>query len=138
MKRPARAHVLSLLAALVTIIAVSALWIVNLRMGPPLEAWTGGATVILIPLGLVILTAVWLVVRGLLHGRVHWRAVTVLAATILVPLAVVVVNCGPVACFVPGRPDYAAGWFIVGGVALTALVHHLVLNAMSGGSRDAA
>jgi hypothetical protein len=138
MKRPARAHVFSLLAALATIVAVSALWIVNLRLGPPLEAWTGGATVILIPIGLVILTAGWLVVRGLLHGRVHWRAVTVLAVTILVPLAVVVVTCGPVACFEPGRPNYAAGWFVVGGVALTALVHHIVLNATSGGSRSAA
>jgi hypothetical protein len=137
MKPPARAHVVSLLATLATMVAVSALWIVNLSLGPPLEAWTGGATVIMIPIGLLVLTAGWFAIRGVLHGRVHWRAISVLAVTIIVSLAIVVVTCGPIACFAPGRPNYAAGWFVVGGLALTALVHHVVLNAMSGVGRDA-
>jgi hypothetical protein len=35
--------------------------------------------------------------------------------------------CGPVACFAPG-PSRLMGWFVLGGVAIAALLHHLVLN----------
>jgi hypothetical protein len=128
-KRTGRAHAFALLAAFVCIVVISALWIVNLKMGPPLEAWTGGATVIFVPLVLIILTAGWLVIRGVLHGRVHWRALTVLAVTAIASLVIVVVTCGPTQCFLPSRSNYFMGWFVVIGVALTALVHHLVLDA---------
>jgi hypothetical protein len=39
---------------------------------------------------------------------------------------IVAMTCGPVACFQQGS-NRAMGWFIVGGVALAALVHHLAL-----------
>lgn len=136
MKRPARAHILALVAAFAAVVVVSALWIVNLRMGPPLEAWTGGATVIIVPMALVALTAGWLIVRGVLHGRVHWHAVTVLAVSAVGTLAVVVVACGPLACFLPSRSNYFMGWFVVLGVALTALVHHIVLNGLTPGPEN--
>lgn len=136
-KRPARAHLWALIAAFIAILAVSSLWIVNLRMGPPLDGFTGGPMVIFVPVFVLFLTGMWFAARGVLHGRVHWRAITVLVVALVFAYAVVVVYCGPVACFAPG-PNRLMGWFVVGGVALAALVHHLVLESMSGGFRHAA
>ena len=125
MRRSGRA--LALLATFLVIVAVSAAWIVNLRMGPPLEGLAAGATVLFVPMVIVVLTAGWLIVRGVLHGRVRWRAVTVLAVAVAVSFALIAVNCGPVACFRAGPPNYLAGWFTLVGVPLAALVHHVVL-----------
>jgi hypothetical protein len=126
-KRSARAHIFALLGAFLAIVAVSALWIVNLRLGPPLDGWTAGPMVVFVPAFILILTAVWLLVRAALHGRVHWRKRTVILATLIPALIVVVLQCGPVACFTPGN-DRLLGWFVVLGVVIAALVHHLVLN----------
>jgi hypothetical protein len=49
----------------------------------------------------------------------------------------VAIYCGPFACFTPGSARMM-GWFLVGGAAAIALVHHVVLNAMSDGERHAA
>jgi hypothetical protein len=73
----------------------------------------------------VLLTAVWLVVRA--FARVRWTLTNLLAVTIIVPLVLVMSDCGPVACFVPG-PHRMSGWFIVGGLPLIALAHHFVLE----------
>ena len=127
MRRAARAHIVALVAALATIVVVSALWIANLRMGPAVGGWLAGPMVVFVPFGVVVVTAFWLIVRGLLHGRVRWRALTVLAAAGGLALVVVAGYCGPLACFMPG-PNRLMGWFLVVGVALTALVHHLVLD----------
>ena len=137
MKRPARAHVLSLLAAFVTILIVSALWIVNLRMGPRLDGFTGGPMVIFGPFFLLIMTGLWLGVRAVLHGRVHWSVLTVAVATLVLAYVITAVYCGPVACFQPG-PNRLMGWFVVLGVAAAALVHQVVLEAMSGDPRHVA
>jgi hypothetical protein len=131
MKRPARAHILALLSALATIVAVSALWIVNLRLGPRLEGFTAGPMVIFVPFAMVVLTAFWLFIRGALHGRLVWTTVMVLGWGLGLSLVTVAAYCGPVACFVPGN-NRLMGWFVVGGVTLAALIHHLVLNAFSG------
>jgi hypothetical protein len=130
-KRPARAHVFALIATFVAIVAVSALWIVNLRSGPPLDGWVAGPMVIFVPAFILILAAVWLLVRAVLHGRVRWRKRTVVLATLIPALIIVVVNCGPVSCFTPGNNNRLLGWFVVGGVVIAALVHHLVLNRLT-------
>jgi hypothetical protein len=126
MKRPLRAHILALIAALATIVAVSALWIVNLWLGPPLDGWVAGPMVIFVPAFLLILLAVWLVVRAVLQSWIHWRSSTVALATLIPSVGIVVLNCGPTACFAPGN-ERLLGWFVVGGVVFAALVHHLVL-----------
>jgi hypothetical protein len=126
MKSPLGAHILALIAAFATIVAVSALWIVNLRLGPPLGGWVAGPMVIFVPVFLLILLAVWLLVRAALQGRIRWRSSTVALATLIPSIAIVVLNCGPTACFAPGN-DRLLGWFVVGGVVVAALVHHLVL-----------
>ena len=127
MKRPARAHIFALIAAFVAIVAVSALWIVNLRSGPPFDGWTAGPMVIFVPFFLLIVTVIWLLIRGVLHGRVQWGAVGVVLAALALSAVMIVAYCGPVACFVPGN-NRLLGWFIVGGAVLAAAVHHFVLN----------
>ena len=137
MKRTARAHVYALLATLVAILIVSALWILNLGMGPPLDGFTGGPMVIFVPFFLLIVSGLWLAVRAVLHGRVHWRAITVVVAAAALALAPIVLYCGPVSCFAPG-PNRLLGWFVLGGVAFAALAHHIVLEASSRAARHAA
>ncbi|SDB13543.1 hypothetical protein SAMN02982931_01019 [Bauldia litoralis] len=130
-QRPILANITALAAALVVIIAVSALWIVNLRMGPPLEAFTGGAMVIYLPAMLLILTVLWVVLRALFVGG---RALAVWMPFVggaVLALIVVVANCGPTRCFVPGN-ERLLGWFAVGGAGLAALTHHLVLRRFAG------
>jgi hypothetical protein len=126
MKRPLSAHIFALIGALATVVATSALWVVNLRLGPPLDGWVAGPMVIVVPAFVLILLAVWLLVRAALHGRIRWRISTVALATLIPSAVVVILNCGPTACFTPGN-DRLLGWFVVGGVVAAALVHHLVL-----------
>jgi hypothetical protein len=130
MKRPLSAQIFALIAALATVVATSALWIVNLRLGPPLDGWVAGPMVIFLPAFVLILLAVWLLVRAALHGRIRWRISTVVLATLVPSVAVVIVNCGPTACFTPGN-DRLLGWFVVGGVVAAALIHHLVLTLIT-------
>lgn len=124
MKRPLSAQIFALIAALATVVATSVLWIVNLRLGPPLDGWVAGPMVIFLPAFVLILLAVWLLVRAALHGRIRWRISTVVLATLLLSVAVVIVNCGPTACRL-------LGWFVVGGVVAAALIHHLVLTLIT-------
>lgn len=131
-----RAHLLALLAALAAVVVVTALWIVNLRMGPPLEGFTGGPMLIAMPMFLLLVVGAWLVVRVLLQGRVRWHVVLVVVVAAAFALAPVVLYCGP-ACFAPG-PNRLLGWFVVVGAAATALVHHLVFEALSGENRNVA
>jgi hypothetical protein len=135
--RVRRAHLLALLAALATVVVMTALWIVNLRMGPPLEGFTGGPMLISMPLFLLLVVGVWLVVRAMLGGRFRWHALLVVIVAAAFALAPVILYCGPVACFAPG-PNRLLGWFVVVGAALTALVHHLVYEATSGEGRNVA
>lgn len=130
MKRPLSAQIFALIAALATVVATSALWIVNLRLGPPLDGWVAGPMVIFLPAFVLILLAVWLLFRAALHGRIRWRISTVALATLVMSVAVVIVNCGPTACFTPGN-DRLLGWFVVGGVVAAALIHHLVLTLIT-------
>ena len=136
MQRPVLANISAIAAAFLAIIAVSALWIVNLRMGPRLEGFTGGAMVIMVPVALLILTAIWIILRAL-FGRQRaiapWLA---LAGGAVIGLVAVVANCGVTACFVPGS-ERLAGWFVVGGTGLAALVHHIVLSRFERRSVDA-
>jgi hypothetical protein len=126
-QRPARAHIFALMAAFLAIVAASALWIVNLRSGPRLDGFTGGAMVIFVPFFLLIVFGVWLAIRGALHGRMAWKTVTVLIGSLILASLFVIGYCGPVACFTPGS-NRLMGWFVLGGAVLAALVHHLVLN----------
>jgi hypothetical protein len=124
--KPVAAHSIAIAAAFLAIVAATAAWIANLRAGPKLGL-EAGAMVVIVPLALLVLTAIWLVVRAMLGGRQRWGALG--ATTICAVLAYVIValTCGPVACFQAG-PNRAMGWFLVGGVALAALVHHVLLG----------
>jgi hypothetical protein len=126
-QRPARAHIFAVMAAFLAIIAASALWIVNLRSGPRLDAFSGGAMVVFVPFLLLIVVGIWLAIRGALHGRITWRSPMVLIGSLILASLFVIGYCGPVACFMPGS-NRLMGWFVLGGAALAALVHHLVLN----------
>ena len=128
MKRPLRAHIVALIASFVTILAVSALWIVNLRMGPELDGFTGGAMVVFVPFahpdrdgclsaGPRIAPPPHTVAGGDRGDYVdRFRAVR-RSSSIAVRSPV-------------SRPDEnrLMGWFIIAGVALAALVHHVVLD----------
>lgn len=136
MPRPVVAQIAAALAALVAIAAVTALWIVNLRMGPRLEAFSGGPMVIFVPLALILLVLLWILIRGFFSSVVRWGALTTILGAGGLALLVVVLYCAPAACFMPD-PGRLLGWFVVLGAAFAALVHHIVLARFSGGSHAA-
>jgi hypothetical protein len=125
MKNPATAHAVAIGAAVLVVLLASAFWMVEAE-----GASVVGLTVGMIALVLVGLETLWLVVRALLERRVRWRVVTVVIVAAVFALAPVLLYCGPTACFTPG-PNRLVGWFIVGGVAFAALLHHLVLTGMT-------
>lgn len=127
MQRSLGAHLFALIAAFAVVVAVSALWIANLRLGPPLDGWVAGPMVIFVPAFVGGFLVVWLITRTALQRRIPWRGSTVALSTLLPSTALVVLNCGPTACFVPGNSNRLLGWFVVGGVVVAALVHHFVL-----------
>ena len=117
-------HLLAILAALGVIAAVGVSWILHLRVAQ-IYGSTPELIVSAVPIALVSLTSIWLLARALLWRRMQWSLILLLTASIVFAYAVVAIMCGPVACFVPG-PYRLSGWFIVGGVALAALTHHLI------------
>ena len=129
MNRSGTAHPLALGAAFL-VIAVATLcwlaWFKSYPRGTGFDDLSGVA----VPFALIGLTALWLIVRALLHGRVQWRTITVVVVAFAFALAPVIIYCGPVACFAPG-PSKFMGWFIVIGVAVAALAHHWALEAAS-------
>ena len=129
MKRPIGAHLLALLAALVVVVAVSAVWLMHFKSYPRGTGFDG-LTGIFVPFVLLVLSGLWLLVRTLLHRRVRWRTVTVAITALAFALAPVILNCGPTACFTPG-PEKMMGWFVVIGVVLAALVHHVLLARLT-------
>ncbi len=128
MKRSSRAHIVALSAAFVTFVVICALWIISLRLGPPPAPLVAGAAAVMVPLALLVMSAIWFFIRAAMHGRMQWRVITVLSVTIVVPLVIVTMYCGPIACYAAGPPNHMLGEFIIGGSALIAIVHHLVLN----------
>jgi hypothetical protein len=90
---------------------------------------------VLVPFALLVMTAIWLAARAISARWIAWRIVPVLAVAALGTYAVVAATCGPLACFRPG-PNRAMAWLVIAGVALAALVHHLVLHRMRRGSRN--
>jgi hypothetical protein len=126
--RPVAAHSIAIAAAFLAIVVATAAWIANLRAGPKLGL-EAGAMVIMVPLALLVLTAIWLVVRSMLGARQRWGAIGATAICAVLAYAIVALTCGPVACFQAG-PNRAMGWFLVGGVALAALVHHVLLGRL--------
>ena len=124
---PAFAYLIATATAIAEIVVVTALWIVYLRAGPPLDAFVAGPLLATVPAALLFLLGAWLVQRGLFGRRVEWTAVRVLAACGIFAYLVTAIFCGPVACFQSG-PNRAMGWFIVLGVAAAAVTHHLLLE----------
>jgi hypothetical protein len=124
--RPAAAHSVAIGAVILVIVGVSAAWIASLRSGPKLGL-EAGAMVIMVPLALAVLTAMWLVAWAMIGGRLRLGAIGMTAVAAILAFAVVAFTCGPVACFQAG-PNRGVGWFLVGGVALAALVHHVLLG----------
>ena len=130
MKYPLRAHLLAMVAALSAIVIATAAWIVNLRMGPPLDGFVAGPMVIMVPFALLALVGLWFALRSGIWIR--WTALIVLIASLAYAFAVIAVLCGPVECFTPNNHNRLMGWYIVGGVGLAALVHHVALVSASG------
>jgi hypothetical protein len=128
------AHLAAIAAGLAVIILVSAAWIVHLRLGPRLDGWVAGPMIIGVPFVLLVTGAAWLVMRAILQ---RWRPLTALSAVLVATLTVyaaMTVTCGgPFACLMPG-PNRMLGWFVLAGIALFALVHHIVLTRMRGGA----
>ncbi len=127
--RPVRAHVWAFLASLLAAVVVSALWLAHYKTYPRGTGFDD-LTGIFVPFVILVLVGLWLVLRAVLHGRVRWKVVTVAITSLAFALAPVIVYCGPVSCFAPG-PNRLMGWFVVAGVALAALVHHVVLDRFS-------
>ncbi|MCC6981899.1 MAG: hypothetical protein IT535_01380 [Bauldia sp.] len=121
------AHVVALIAALEIVVLTSLAWAATLRAGPPLGL-DGGAILLFMPLGLLILFGMWLVVRFLLVRRFRWTILAVLAVTLVLGYLIVAASCGPVACFT-ATPNRHMGWFLVLGIALAAAAHHLALTS---------
>jgi hypothetical protein len=124
--KPAAAHSIAIAAVILVIVTVTAGWIVNLRAGPKLGL-EAGAMVVMVPLALFVLTAMWLTVRAMAEKRLRLNALAATAICAFFAYILVAVTCGPIACFQAG-PNRAMGWFLVGGVALAALVHHVLLG----------
>jgi hypothetical protein len=133
-KRPALAHIFALIATLLAIVAVGALWLAYYRTYPRGTGFDD-LTGIFVPFALLFLVGVWLVVRAIAHHRVQWRVLTVIVAALALAYAQVAVYCGPVSCFTSGSNRFM-GWFLVGGAALAALVHHFVLNRFTPASQN--
>ena len=131
-KRPLRAHILALIAAFAVTVAATGLWILALRAGPPIDGFVAGPMVVAVPFLLVFGIFLWACLRAGIWIR--WTALSVLAAAFAFALVAVALICGSTACFTPGS-NRMLGWFVVGGIAAAALVHHLVLETMSGVSR---
>lgn len=127
MKRVALPHAVSVIAALEVIALASLAWVVNVRSGPPIGP-RSGVIVVFMPLALLILFAMWMVLRFVILRRIAWPAYLVLAVAIVVGYLIVAASCGPTACFVPG-PNRFMGWYLVLGVAGAAFVHHLALTS---------
>jgi hypothetical protein len=118
------ARVLAVLAAFAADLAASVGWLVNLRLRPDFTDFQVGLVTLGVPVALTGLTVIWLLARGLAEGSARWNAFVVVIGACVFAYAAVAFMCGPVACFVPG-PTLLMGDFIVGGVALAALAHHL-------------
>jgi len=134
-QRPVLAHISALAAALVVIVLVSALWIVNLRMGPRLDAFAAGPIVVFLPTVLLFITVVWVVLRAIFGRGRKLAAWTAVVGGAVLGLIVVVGSCGPTACLA-GNERFM-GWFAIGGAGLAALAHHLVLARFGGEAVDA-
>lgn len=126
LRKPVLANLAAIGAAFAAIIAVTTLWVVNLRYGPRLDAFTAGAMLIAMPVLLVLVTALWVVIRALFARRRFGPVATFFAGATLA-CAVIVGYCGPTACFV-SNANRMIGWFVVLGTALAALAHHAVLD----------
>lgn len=129
--RVVRAFLLSVLAEFLVLFAVIALWILNLRLGPPIEGFSGGPLLALVPMLLLTLGIVWIALRFGMRRSINWTPGTVAAAAGGFGFVAIAFSCGPGACFMPGEYRLL-GWFVVGGIVLAALVHHWVYVRFAG------
>jgi hypothetical protein len=129
--RIARAFLLSVLAEFIVLFAVIGLWILNLRLGPPVEGSPAAPLLAVVPLLLLTLGIVWIALRFGMRRSVNWTPATVAAAAGGFGVVATVFSCGASACFVPGEYRLL-GWFVVGGIVLAALVHHWVYVRFAG------
>ncbi len=129
--RPWLAYLIAIGAALLAIIIVSAVWIGFLRTGPQLDAWIAGPMILAVPAALVVLNAMWLLLRAALARFVAWTLPRVALASIVLAYVATGITCGPVACF-QALPSFRAGWFLVIGAAIAAIVHHVTFRQLQG------
>jgi glucan phosphoethanolaminetransferase (alkaline phosphatase superfamily) len=123
-----KGHALAIGAMLLAIIITSAAWIGNVLSGPPLDGWTGGVTIIFVPLLLIIFGFAWLFIRLIVRRFLALSTRNVAWVSALASYLVVLITCGPVACFANTNSNRRMGFFLVGGAILIALTHHLVLT----------
>jgi len=126
MNRTVLAHILATGAALAVAIVVGAAWLIHFKSYPRGTGFDD-LTGVFVPFVLLLLIGIWFFVRALLEHRVRWRTLTVFITALAFALAPVFIYCGPVACFAPG-PTRFMGWFVVAGVVVAALVHHVILT----------
>jgi hypothetical protein len=129
--RTTRAFLLSVLAEFAVLFAVIGLWILHLRLGPPIEGFAGGPLLAAVPMLLLTLGIVWNALRFSMRRSISWNPVTVAAAAGGFGFVAIAFTCGPTACFIPGE-NRLLGWFVVGGITLAALAHHKVYVRFAG------
>ncbi len=121
--KPWLAYLVAIGAALLSIVVISAIWIVFLQTGPQLDAWVAGPMILAVPVALMILMAMWLIARAALARWIAWSTVRVLAGSLVLAYLATAVTCGPIACF-RALPSFGVGWFLVIGTTIAAGVHH--------------
>jgi hypothetical protein len=129
--RAAKAFLLAALAEFLVLFAVIGLWLLNLRLGPPLETSPNAQLLAVTPMLLLTLGIVWLALRFGMRRSVNWTPATVATAAGGFGFVAIAFSCGATACFVPGEYRLL-GWFAVGGIILAALVHHWVYVRFAG------
>jgi hypothetical protein len=129
--RNLQAFLLALIAEFAVLLGVIGLWIVNLRLGGPVENSPDAPLLGVMPMMLLSLGIVWLALRFGMRRSIDWTTTTVATGAASFGFVATAFSCGSGACFLPG--EYRLfGWFVVGGIVLAALVHHFVYVRFAG------
>ncbi len=127
----ARAFLLSVLAEFAVLFAVIGLWILSVRLGPPIDGFAGAPLLAMVPMLLLTLGIVWNVIRFSMRHSINWTSATIAGSAAGFGFVAIAFTCGPTACFIPGE-NRLLGWFVVGGIILAALAQHKVYVRLAG------
>jgi hypothetical protein len=127
--RPAFAQSAAVAAAVFVAFVASVVWLVHWRSGAPGGGSAAPFMPAAVPAGILALTALWLLLRGLCERLIRFAAAAALGVYLAVAYGAAILSCEANACFDPAANRFL-GWFLLGGVAAAALVHHVVLTLL--------